>query len=353
MNCKFRLSALILALAMVIPSAGCGKDDRVKVLDYDLTEYIKVGQYKGLEVTDYAMTATDEDVANQVLMARSNYAEAAPKTDAAVLTDQVNIDYTGYMDGKTFEGGSAKGFDLTLGSGQFIDGFEDGLVGVKPGETVTLNLSFPNPYTNAPELAGKPVQFVVKVNSIIGQKLPEYNDAFVKERYGYDNTKAFEDALRASIQEQYDSTNEYNRIAQVWQSVLDSSEVIKYPEAEYNGLYQEYMAYYTDLAEKDGKSLNEYAASTLEMAVKEFEEYLKSEVESYLKQQMIIYHIARTEGIEISEEEYNTGALSYAKRYGLATVRELESYFSPEEITQNLLYDKVLEYMAAQAVSKK
>jgi len=180
-----------------------------------------------------------------------------------------------------------------------------------------------------------------------------WSEAYKYESKGFDSFKMM---LIGDIQiggQIADNPEEQSRIGYVWQSVLDSSEVIKYPEAEYNGLYQEYMAYYTDLAEKDGKSLNEYAASTLEMAVKEFEEYLKSEVESYLKQQMIIYHIARTEGIEISEEEYNTGALSYAKRYGLATVRELESYFSPEEITQNLLYDKVLEYMAAQAVSKK
>ncbi len=348
MNMKAKIAALGMAIAMLIPTAGCGKTE-YDVYNYDLSEYITVGTYKGVAVEDMDLSVTDEDVANHVLLARSNYAEYSRKNGAAALTDQLNIDFTGYMDGKEFEGGSAKDTDLTLGSGQFIDGFESGLVGAKAGETVTLNLKFPNPYPPSPDLAGKPVQFKVKVNYINEQILPEYTDEFVKTKYGYDNTKAFEDALRLSMEEQNKETQLFNRINQVWAEVLKNSEAKQYPQAEYNARYQSYVAYYTSLAKEEGISLNEYAANA-GMAVQEFEDWMKSETEAQMKEEMVLYYIARTEKLTISKAEYQDGALEYAKNYGLSSVSELEAYFSPEEITQNLLFDKVLEFLAEQAV---
>ncbi len=348
MNMKAKIAALGMAVAMLIPAAGCGKD-KYDVYNYDLSEYVTVGNYKGIAVEDIELGISADDVDKHILLARSNYAEYARKNGAAALTDQLNIDFTGYMDGKEFEGGSAKDTDLTLGSGQFIDGFESGLVGAKAGETVTLNLKFPDPYPPSPDLAGKPVQFKVKVNYINEQILPEYNDEFVKTKYGYENTKAFEEALRLSIEEQNKETILFNRINQVWAEVLKNSEVKKYPEAEFNGRYQSYVEYYTSLAKQEGISLNEYAANA-GMAVKEFEDWMKSEAEAQMKEEMVLYYIARTEKLSISKDEYQTGAMEYARNYGLTSVSELEAYFSPEEITQNLLFDKVLEYLAEQAV---
>ena len=331
MNMKTKIAALGMAIAMLIPAAGCGK--KYDVYNYDLSEYVTVGTYKGVTVNDAEMTVTDEDIAQQVLLARSNFAEYTRKNSAAALTDQLNIDFTGYMNGKEFAGGSAVDTDLTLGSGQFIDGFESGLVGAKAGETVTLNLKFPDPYPNSPDLAGKPVQFKVKINYINEQILPEYTDEFVKSKYGYENIKAFEDALRLSIEEQY-------------KEKLRSQ---KYPETEFNGCYQSYVEYYTSLAKKEELSLNEYAAKG-GMSVQEFESWLKSEAEAQIKEEMVLYYIARTEKLSVSKDEYQSGALEYAQHYGLSSVAELETYFSPEEITQNLLFDKVLEYLAEQAV---
>ncbi len=348
MNMKTKLAALGMAIAMLLPAAGCGKKENT-LYDYDLSEYVTVGTYKGIAVDDMELSVTDKDIENYVLIARSNYADYTRKSGAAAEKDPVNIDFTGYMDGKEFEGGSAKGTDLILGSGQFIDGFESGLIGKKAGETVTLNLHFPNPYPNSPDLAGKPVQFKVTINYVNEQILPEYTDAFVKEKYGYDSTKAFEDALRTSMEEQYAETKLYSRINQVWEKVLAASEVKKYPETELEMRYQDYVSYYTSLAQDQGISLNEYAANA-GMAVKEFEESMRSDAQAQVKEEMVIYTIARAEGISISKDEYETGALEYAQSYGLNSVSELEAYFHPDEITQNLLFDKVLEYLAEQAV---
>lgn len=350
MNVKQKLLAAVLSLALLLSFSACADKQEYASYNYDLADYVKVGTYKGVGFEDLTYEVTAEEIQKHVLLARSNYAEAKEKTGAASLTDQVNIDYAGYMDGVAFEGGTAKDQDLTLGSGAFIDGFEDGLVGVKPGETVTLNLSFPNPYPNNPDLAGKPVQFVVTVNRIFEQVLPEYTDDFVLTYYGYESTKAFEDALRASVEEQYETQRTYNRISQVWDKVLTEAEVLQMPEAEQQAKLAEYTEYYTAKAEENGQILNEYVTETLGMTVKDFQDSLESEVSGVIKEEMVLYFIARTENIAVSAKEYEEGALEYASYYGLTTVQELEAYFSPEEITQNLLFDKVLEFLSEQAV---
>ena len=192
---KILAGALALMTAAPLLLAGCADKKNAVTYDeynYDLSEYVKLDKYKGIEIEDYTYEITDEDIQNQVLMARSNYATATETSNPAALTDQLNIDYDGYMDGETFSGGSDTDCDMTLGAGQFIDGFEAGLIGAKTGDTVTLELSFPDPYTSDPSLSGKPVQFVVTVNHVYEQELPEYTDYFVKQYYGYDTTALFE-----------------------------------------------------------------------------------------------------------------------------------------------------------------
>jgi len=351
MNVKQKLLAAALSLALLLSFASCADKQEYTSYNYELADYVKVGTYKGVEIEDLTYEITDDEIQNHVLLARSNYAEAKEKNGAAALTDQVNIDYAGYLDGVAFEGGTAKDQDLTLGSGSFIDGFEDGLVGVKPGETVTLNLTFPTPYPNNPDLAGKAVQFVVTVNRVFEQVLPEYTDSFVLTYYGYQSTQAFEDALRASLEEQYESQRTYNRIAQVWDTVLTEAELLKVPEAEKTAKQAEYSAYYTSQAEAQGMVLNEYITDVLGMSIKEFQDSLETEVNDILKEEMVLYYIARTENIEVSNAEYQEGAKEYAAYYGLNSVVELEAYFAPEEIIQNLLFDEVLEFLADNAVA--
>ncbi|MFT4008196.1 MAG: FKBP-type peptidyl-prolyl cis-trans isomerase [Lacrimispora sp.] len=139
---------------------------------------ITLGNYKGIEVTKTPVEVTDEEVDQAVqsaLQAKATYVEV----DRAVEDgDKVNIDYVGTKDGVAFDGGTAQGQDLTIGSNQFIDGFEDGLIGAKKGDKVTLNLAFPENYQNT-DLA-EPV-FEVTVNTISEQQIPEINDAFVQE----------------------------------------------------------------------------------------------------------------------------------------------------------------------------
>ena len=134
--------------------------------DYKALDYVKLGDYKGLEVTLASTDVTDEEVEQQVETNLNNNDKSEELKEGTVENgDVANIDYEGKLNGKAFDGGTAEGYDLTIGSGSFIDGFEDGLIGKKIGDTVDLNLTFPEDYSST-DLAGKEVVFTVKINSV-------------------------------------------------------------------------------------------------------------------------------------------------------------------------------------------
>ena len=170
------LIVLVLALALVFCS--CGKEGSAKAnYDYDLSEYVTLGKFPAVEIDEEKI----EDELNKAIEEiTSQYGEKADVTDRAVVDgDIVNIDYTGKMDGKEFEGGSAKGHDLTIGSDSFIPGFEDGIIGKKLGDEFDLKLVFPEDYKNNPDLQGKDVVFTVKINSIKSQSNPALSNDMV------------------------------------------------------------------------------------------------------------------------------------------------------------------------------
>lgn len=202
---KKKLIMALLALSIAVMAAGCGdkksdksKDDdkktetsaedtavdtnskgKVVAVDVDdISKYVKLGDYKNLEVTETKTEITDADVEDYISQQLTYKAEEITEDRPVQENDTVNIDYTGYLDGEAFDGGSATDSDLLIGSNSFIDGFESGLIGKSKGEEVTLDLTFPDPYSNNPDLAGKPVQFKVKINAI--KAAPELTDEWVK-----------------------------------------------------------------------------------------------------------------------------------------------------------------------------
>ena len=190
-------TAYLLILSLILSLTGCGgtggsagnaggaaaaSQSENSALDTaDLSKLVTLGQYKNLELSVNSAKVTQEDIDAQIENALSSEAEQVEVTNRAVKEgDIVNIDYEGKKDGVAFDGGTAQGYDLTIGSGTFIDGFEDGLIGAKIGDTLDLNLTFPENY-GAAELAGQDVVFTVKVNSIKEEKLPELTDELAKK----------------------------------------------------------------------------------------------------------------------------------------------------------------------------
>ena len=175
----------VLCLTSLFLLSGCGS----KLYNYDLSEYVKVGDYKGLEYKKVSVSVSDDEVQDKI---KSNLEEKAEtktlKSGTVKDGDTIDISYEGKVDGKTFDKGSADNQSITIGQTPFIDGFTDGLIGKKVGSKVKLNLTFPKDYSEK-DLQGKDVVFEVTINSKQVEEVPEYNVDFVKKNSEYDNLK--------------------------------------------------------------------------------------------------------------------------------------------------------------------
>ena len=332
-------------------SGGAGETlGKYDFYDYDLSEYVEPGVFKGIEVPAAEIAVTDEEVIETVheFLLNNNALEKAPVTDRPVQKgDFVNIDFEGLRDGVPFEGGTAQGYDgLEIGAGQFIPGFEDGLIGVEIGQTVSLDLNFPDPYPNNPDLAGVPVVFTVKVNSLQAYAYPEITDEYVAANFGdYDSAEAFLADVRAD--------NETNKKwTAVRERLLGGAKVLKYPQKEIDSFKKEITDNYQKYADAYGLTLEsfvqQYMSMTYETFMQQAEEYAQGEV----KTQMVCVALARREGIELSEEEFNDYVTFYAKQYNCASNEECLQKYGRSNITIWGLVDTVIQTAVDSAVVK-
>lgn len=339
--------AVIFALSCIV-SCQKSKDLLTYQYDFDLSEYIKLGEYKGLPADGYRYDVTEEDIKNQVMSTLAYYAKSEKVTDrGAKFGDTVYIDYVGTIDGETFPGGSESNCEVTLGFKTFIDGFEESIVGLFPGESVSVDLTFPEPYKTNPDLAGKDVHFDITLNLIFGQQIPAYTDDFVKAYLGFDSIEEYEENLRNKMDEHYKTVYYEYVIGQTWDVLLENTEVIKYPEAELKQAYDDYVNSAKAYAEYQNMKFVDYLSVFYNMNEEEFYEHAKEYTKATTKEEMICYAIARLENISISEEEYVRRATIYATEYyELASLEALEAIYDKEVLMEVLLFDIVHERVA-------
>lgn len=259
--------------------------------------------------------------------------------------DIANIDYVGYLDGVAFEGGTDYGFDLEIGSGSFIEGFEEGLIGAKKGETKSLNLKFPEQYHSA-ELAGKEVVFEVKINDVIECIVPEFNDDFVKNLTAgmYTTTQEFILQSKAVLLEekQYYAVMDY---------ILENSSIEKinetYVEVNLDYAKSEYEMY----AKMYGISLDEFIEAAGLGEADKFWEDLENEIRNVEKQCIALYGIAKEQKITLTEEEFNEAVINLASENGLTSEEFLQEY-DREFIEQTILIERAMELLVDNTVVK-
>ena len=263
---KKRFAALLLAAAAVVSLAGCGQTKSLAYLkNIKASDYVELSDdYSHVTVEVPAETeVTDEMVENTINYKLSSSAAYQEVTDHDTVKkgDTVNIDYTGTKDGKEFSGGSAKDYDLTIGSGSFIDGFEDGLIGHKKGENVTLNLTFPKDYSNT-DLAGQDVVFKVTINKIEKLVTPELTDEWVAEQNidGVSTVDEFRDYTTKQMQSYYDDSHKSDIQEAIVKKLLKSCTFVKDPPAEMVQRYYDNMvqSYSQQLSQSYGIDLDTY-----------------------------------------------------------------------------------------------
>ena len=281
---------------------------------------VKISSYKGIKIKQYAYTVKDEEMQAEMDRLLDRNARKVEVTDRAAQNgDIVNIDFVGTVDGVKFDGGEAEGFDLTLGSGQFIPGFEDQVVGMAIGETKDVNVTFPENY-QAENLKGKAAVFSVKLNGIQAKELPELTDEFIKDATGSENVEAYKAKAKERLQEQADRRSNDATENSILEAIAANTEV-EIPQAmierEIDSLVQkfEYQLMYQGLKLQD---YLEFLKVTMADFRKNYEEQAKKNVTN----QLIISHLIKEENIEATEEEVDAKIAEQAK----AVEKEFEEY---------------------------
>lgn len=322
-----------------------------------LAEYVKLGKYKGLTVTlTTSSEITDADVEAYIEEVRTQHSYAAEITDrGAQAGDDLVIDYVGTLDGVAFDGGTAEGASLTLGAGGWIDGFEEGMYGMKVGEVKTIDATFPDPYKSNPDLAGKTVQFEITLHSISETVVPEYNDTFVRENFDFATKVEFEAYVRQTL-----SAARLDEIAAEKQSsalmiAMDNAEVLQYPA----GLVEDYMAQQIDYvryyASMYGMSYADFVTAATGETVETYEAAVREGAQASVKEELVIRAIAEAEQMQITEArraEELAALLEYYGQDDLASLCEeygvTEAYMNAT-INYSIYYVDVLDMLVENA----
>ena len=305
---------------------------------------ITLGEYKGIPVTVTEPTVTDEEVDAQIQQLLNSSAEYLEVDREAQLGDQVNIDYKGMKDGVAFDGGTAEGYDLVLGSNSFIDGFESGLVGAKKGEEVTLNLTFPDPYQNNPDLAGQAVVFEVKVNNVKEKTVPELTDDFVAKVSPEDGTvEKLRENMKAFILEQKQYQIDNQRNTDILNAVIDKSEIVCATD-DVDKNYETQVQYYTNQASMYGLDLATYA-SLMGMDEEGLKSELRNVASDMTKQEMLLKEIASRENITVTDEDRE----ALAERYGYDSLESFLETADKEIVDDTALMQKTLDFLVENA----
>lgn len=306
----------------------------------------ELGTYKGVKADKVSHRTLKKDIDAEIEKMRERNSRMVTVEDRAVQKDDIaNIDYEGFVDGVAFEGGKAEGYDLTIGSGQFIPGFEDQLIGKSTGEDVEVNVTFPEEY-HAEDLKGKAAVFKVKINAIKYKELPELDDEFAKDVSEFDTLedlkKDVKEKLSAAGKEKAKHETEEN----VVKAVCDNTE-IDIPEAMINSQIEKMIRDFDMQLRYQGLNLEQYMKYT-GFTVDTFKEQYKEEATKNVKTSLILEKVCEVENIEATdadvEKEYNT----LAEQNGMK-VEDIKKYINEVDVKERIKAQKTIQFLVDNA----
>ncbi len=334
---KKRVIAMILAACTALSMVGCGK------LSNDV---ITINQYKGLEIEKQVVAeVTDEDVENSIASTLDQYATYKKIKNRAVENgDIITLDYSGKVDGEKFDGGTAEDQELTIGSGQFIPGFEEQLIGHKIGETFDIDVTFPEEYQNSPDLAGKPAVFTVTIDAIKVKKLPELTKKMLKKIGTEAKTvEEYREQVREDLKKSNEEAAESSHEQALWTALIDNCVVENYPADEYNEIEAQISSQYGYYAQMYGMEVDAMIEQMFGLTLDEM-------VKNLLKQQLAVELIAKKEKLDLTDKEYQEKAAAYVEQYGYESVEKLEETAGKENLEKMFLQEKVADFLLENAV---
>ena len=304
-------------------------EDKSLTVSFEVALYPEaaLGEYKGLTAYKAPVEVSDSEVDAQLEAIRKRDARIITLDGAAKEGDTVNIDFDGYRDGKRFQGGKAEGYDLTLGSTNFVPGFEEQLVGTQAGDELDVNITFPEDY--APDLAGADVVFKVKVNEVKETQLPELDDEFAKDVSEFDTLDEYKESIRKDIQEKHAKTAEDNYHNLLLRKAAENM-TVELPDAMVNRRVNEIVR---DLARRcaaQGMTLERYF-QMMGMDERTYRGFVRASAANDLRMEVLLEKVAEVENIAVTAEEIEAEYKTAAEQY------EVEL----EEIKENVPEDAI------------
>lgn len=317
--------------------------------EYNVDDYITLGQYKGVEVNVAPAEVTEEDILFEIQSELyANGAELQEVTGRAVrLGDTVNIDYQGLKDGVAFEGGTAAGYDLMIGSGTFIPGFEEGLIGAKTGDKLDLNVTFPENYGSA-DLAGQPVVFKVTVNKIQEYKLTE---EYVTSNTDYADIEAYKAGIKENLLADKEAARHEEIESSVYNSVREASKISSLPQTLLDFYKNDIKIYYSNVAMAYGMDF-ESLLSAYGVTVEQFDEDALAYAKNMAERDLVINAIIKAESLELTDEEYDNEVARVAEEYGYESTADFLAAADPNILREEIMIHKVMEFLVAEAIVK-
>ena len=373
---KKRILALMLAVTMTTALVACGSDKSAdketastedkkedkkeeKAEEVVYKDYVTLGTYTGLNVEAERTTVTDESVAEQVKTTLQSFVDNNGLASTEAITDRTdvqsgdiaNINYAGSIDGVAFDGGTAEGYDLEIGSGSFIPGFEDGLIGKKVGDTFDLPITFPENYGST-DLAGKAAVFSVTVNSIAKKVDTVFDDALIAKlgSQDYSTMDEFTQYIKKSMEDT--AENEYKTNCQdaIWTAVYDGSKVKDLEQSVIDKQADMYFSAMEDYMSAYGATMDDYYTQT-QTTAEAFKEQIAKTSEVSLKNAYVMKTIAEKEKITVSEDEIQKKLKEEALAAGYTEETLADyvkaTYLTEELFAEDMLWDKVMEFLLA------
>lgn len=321
---------------------------KIKATVYTKPE-VEVKDYKGIEVEKDVKTVTDEDVENQANALREKNARMITVDDrAAEMGDDVVIDFEGFKDGVAFDGGKAEDFTLSLGSGQFIPGFEEQVAGHNIGEEFDINVSFPDDY-HVEDLKGAPVVFKIKLKSITKKEVPDLDDEMVKDATEFDTVDEYKADVRKKLEEHAEHHAEHEVEDKLMDKVIENM-TAEIPQVMFDNRVNEMMMELEQRLAPQGISLDlyrQYTGQTMDQVKKAYQE----QAEKQVKLRLALEKIAELENVEVTDDEAAQEIQKIADQYKM-TVDQVKNYIREEDVKKDIAVGKAVDIVKDNAVIK-
>ena len=323
-----------------------GKEGLVFKATITVKPEVKVEGYKGLKANKPSVAVSDEDVQKELEHLQERNARMVSVDRPAEMGDTVTFDYEGFVDGVAFDGGKGEDHALVLGSGQFIPGFEEGLVGATVDGELDVNVTFPEEY-HAAELAGKPAVFKCKIHKIEKKELPEIDDELIKDGTDFDTVEAFKEDAKKRIGEQREKAAQDAVDEQLVDGLIGCM-TADIPDAMIENTINDRIQDFAYRLQSQGLSLEMYRQYT-GMDDKAFRDSFREQAEKQVKVRLALEAVAKAEGIELSDEDIEAEYARFAEQYKMP-VEQIRAAIPEKALREDLFVSKAMDAIKAAAV---